>query len=219
MNECCGPPQDPSRYSAVFDSRFAAKIARRYARTGPTPAEQAIIDAVVANGIAGRTVLEIGGGIGEIQLELLARGAATTTNLELSGEYEAVAAELLAEAGMTDRVNRMLGIDLAAEPDAVTDADIVILHRVVCCYPDYDRLLGAAADHAGRLLLFTHPPRNVRTRIAVRCENALMRLLGRSYRGYIHSPGAMVSVVARRGLRPVRTAPTRAWQLVTATRD
>lgn len=219
MNECCGVPQDPSRYSAVFNSRFAAKIARRYTRKGPTPAERAIIDAVVADGVSGRTVLEIGGGIGELQLELLARGAASTTNLELSGEYESAAAELIAQAGVADRVNRVLGIDLAAEPGAVADADIVILHRVVCCYPDDARLLGAAADHARRVLVFTHPPRNALTRIAVRVENALMRLLGRSYRGYIHSPRAMADVVARHGLRPVRSAPTRAWQLVTATRD
>ena len=26
--------------------------------------------------------------------------------------------------------------DLAADPDAVESADVVVLHRVVCCYPD-----------------------------------------------------------------------------------
>jgi magnesium-protoporphyrin O-methyltransferase len=25
----------------------------------------------------------------------------------------------------------------------------LVLHRVVCCYPDYQRLLAAAADHTG----------------------------------------------------------------------
>jgi hypothetical protein len=44
--------------------------------------------------------------------------------------------------------------DLAADPGAVEPADLVVLHRVVCCYPDYERLLGAAADHARRGLVW-----------------------------------------------------------------
>ncbi len=43
-----------------------------------------MVDWLVAQGIQGSTVLEIGGGVGEIQLELLRHGAARTTNLELS---------------------------------------------------------------------------------------------------------------------------------------
>ena len=41
------------------------------------------------------TVLEVGGGVGAIQLELLRAGAAGTTNVELSAAYEPYAAELL----------------------------------------------------------------------------------------------------------------------------
>ena len=40
-------------------------------------------------GVEGATVLEIGGGIGDIQLELLRRGASRTTNLELVDAYDA----------------------------------------------------------------------------------------------------------------------------------
>lgn len=40
------------------------------------------------------------------------------------------------------------GIDLAMTPDALATFDVVVLHRVVCCYPDADRLLSAAASHA-----------------------------------------------------------------------
>src|SRR3712207_8145994 len=50
------------------------------------------------------TVLEIGGGVGEIQIELLRRGAASATNLELSPAYEQEGARLLDETGMAGRV-------------------------------------------------------------------------------------------------------------------
>lgn len=218
MEECCGPPQDPTRYTAIFDARFARKIAKRYARAGLTQAEQAIVDAVEAVGVRGRTVLEVGGGVGEIQLALLERGAASTTNLELSSEYEQVATELIDRAGVADRVTRLLGIDRAERADTVAEADIVILHRVVCCYPDYERLLGSAADHARRLLVFSHPPRTPATRLDVAFGNAMLRLRGRSYRGFVHPPEEMARVVAGRGLHPRRSAPTRSWHLVTAPR-
>ena len=119
-----------------------------------------MVDLLAEAGVDGATVLEIGGGVGEIEIELLERGAASATGLELSPAYDADAARLLAEKGLGRAVRRRL-LDLAAEPDAVEPADVVVLHRVVCCYPDYARLLSAAAGDARRQLVFSHPPRNV----------------------------------------------------------
>ena len=41
-----------------------------------------------AGDVHGVSVLDVGGGIGAIELELLAAGAERATNVELSGEYE-----------------------------------------------------------------------------------------------------------------------------------
>ena len=88
------------------------------------------MDFAGSNDLYGATVLEIGGGIGDIQLELLLRGASRTTNLELSGAYEAEAMRLLDEKGLRGRAARVVGVDLAVSPAAVEAADIVVLHRV-----------------------------------------------------------------------------------------
>jgi magnesium-protoporphyrin O-methyltransferase len=64
-----------------------------------------------------------------------------------SASTTATPPQLAEAAGLSDRVTRRL-VDIAATPEAVEPADIVILHRVVCCYPDYERLLSAAAGHA-----------------------------------------------------------------------
>jgi magnesium-protoporphyrin O-methyltransferase len=76
-----------------------------------------------------------------------------------------------------------------------------VLHRVVCCYPDYERLLSAAADHAGRLLVFSHPPRNVVSRAFIAAQNAALRLMGKEFRAFAHPPAAMLAVVEARGMR------------------
>src|SRR5204863_4096528 len=99
----------------------------------------------------GDSVLEVGGGVGAIQLELLKAGAAQTTNVELSPEYEPYAAELLGEDARVQRRVR----DFVRDAAELEPADDVVLHRVVSCYPDPEALVGAAADHARRRLVLS----------------------------------------------------------------
>jgi 2-polyprenyl-3-methyl-5-hydroxy-6-metoxy-1,4-benzoquinol methylase len=171
-----------------------------------------MVEFLELRGIEGATVLEIGGGIGEIQIELLKRGAAQTVNLELSAAYEEEAKRLLHEAALEDRAERRLH-DIAVEPDGVESADIVVLHRVVCCYPDYERLLGAAAERARRLLVFSYPPRNAVSRLLIGVENLVLRLLRREYRTFAHPPSAMLGQLSERGLRRTFAHHSPVWQV------
>ncbi|MGA7098367.1 MAG: SAM-dependent methyltransferase, partial [Acidimicrobiia bacterium] len=68
-----------------------------------------LVDYLDANDLTGLTVLEVGGGIGAIQIELLRRGAASATNVELSPGYEKVAETLSEEEGLSDRITRDVG--------------------------------------------------------------------------------------------------------------
>ena len=87
-----------------------------------------------------------------------------------------------------------------SSPTAIAPADVVVLHRVVCCYPDYERLLGAAAAHARRALVFSHPRRNLISRLVVGAENLGFRLMRREFRVFAHPPEAMLAVLRRAGL-------------------
>ena len=110
----------------------------------------------LAGDVAGASVLEIGGGIGTLELELLEAGAAPGTNVELSGGYEEAAAALLAEHRLGDR-SSAASADFVEEAGLVEPHDVVVLHRVVCCYPDADALVRRPLSiRAGRLLL-TYP--------------------------------------------------------------
>jgi 16S rRNA G966 N2-methylase RsmD len=202
----------------MFGAQFAKRMAGRYRKRGLDKTAQRIVSLLdEGDGIRGATVLEIGGGVGEIQLELLKRGAASATNLELSSGYESDAAALIAEAGFTGRVNRRL-VDIAADPGRVESADVVVLHRVVCCYPDYIRLLGAAADHARRHLVFSHPPRNLMIRAVVATQNLLFRLAGRDFRTFAHPPAEMLAVLAEHGLELRAAHRGRVWQVAAVSR-
>src|SRR5215211_7085282 len=162
VTSCC----NPRGCDGFFTPRFARRAARRYREKGVDKTARRMIEFLERRGIEGASVLEVGGGVGQIQIELLKKGAARAVNLELSPAYDEEAARLLREAGLEAQAERRLH-DIAADPEGVEPADVVVLHRVVCCYPDYDRLLGSAAAHARRLLVFSHPPRNGVSRILI----------------------------------------------------
>lgn len=209
MTGCC----DPRGCDAMFGPGYARHLAARYRRRGLDRTAQRIVDYLVDRGLEGASVLEIGGGIGDIQVELLRRGAERATSLELVDAYDAEAAALAEAAGVRSRITRRR-LDLAADPDLVEPHDVVVLHRVVCCYPDYERLLTAAADRARRLLVFSHPPRNILTRALVGGQHLGSRLAGGSFRAYTHPPAAMVAVAEGRGLRAAYRHRGRIWRIV-----
>ncbi|MET0764625.1 MAG: class I SAM-dependent methyltransferase [Blastococcus sp.] len=211
---CC----DPRGCDRTFGAGFSRRSAAHYRKRGLNTTARAIVGLLDETGVAGATVLEIGGGAGEIQLELLKRGAASATNLELSPAYEPEAAALIAEAGFSGRVQRRL-VDIATDPGAVPSADIVVLNRVVCCYPDYATLLAAAADHARRQLVFSHPPRNAVSRAVIATQNVLFRIARREFRVFAHPPAAMLAVLAEHGLQLRAVSHGRVWQVAAVTRS
>ncbi|GAA1062153.1 SAM-dependent methyltransferase [Agromyces bracchium] len=216
MEQCCSPGQ--SRYDEAFDARFARQLDRRYRRKGLTGSERRIAERIESEGVEGTSVLEVGGGIGAIQLELLRHGASSTTNLEMSGAYESAARALLDEAGLSSRARRLVGVDLATADLDVSVADHVVLHRVVCCYPDAVALLAASAAHARRTVVFSHPARTWPRRALVGAANLMMRLRGKEYRGYLHRPDAMYDTLRSAGFAlddVIRAGP---WRIAAAHR-
>lgn len=211
--QCVGDCCEPQGYDETFSARFARRMARRYRRRGLSRTARAIVAFLTDRGIDGASILEIGGGVGELHVELLRRGAAAATNLEIATNYEVEAAQLLELTRMTARVERRF-LDIAQVPDEAEPADVVVLHRVVCCYPDYERLLGAASNKTIRLLVFSYPPRNIATRAMLSAANTLRRLKGDCFREFLHPPVEMRNVAAQSGLRDTYRWRGFGWRVV-----
>jgi hypothetical protein len=204
---------DPLGCCQIFDARRARSDARRYRKKGLDGHARRLVDHLRQRGVAGAALLEIGGGVGAIGIELLRAGAARATNVELSPGYEAEAGALLAERGLTDRVERRV-LDFAARPEAVGRADVVVMHRVVCCYPEMERLVAPAAARAGRLLALTFPRDAWWVRWGIAAANLYERLRRRAFRIYLHPPAAILAAAEAGGLSATfdRTGPL--WRSV-----
>lgn len=188
---CC----TPAGYRTIFGSGTADRDARRYREKGLTGSAAWLRDALAREGVDGATVVEVGGGIGALQLELLAAGAARAANIELVDSYEATARDLIAAHGLKGRIDRRLG-DFAEQPELAAAADIVVMHRVICCYPDADRLMAEACGHANDRIAITIPRQTWWIRLGFTAMNAWLRVRRIDFRGFVHPP-ARIQAAAR----------------------
>ena len=203
----------PTGYQQIFSRKNARSEANRYRRKGLDTTSRRIVDLVKKLGVDGRTLLEVGGGIGAIQLELLKAGVTRAMSVELTPTYEEVAAELLREAGMQDRVERRV-MDLAEAPAGIETADIVVMNRVVCCYADMPKLAGAAADRASAMLVMSFPKDRWWTRLVVRSANFGLRVSRRQFQIFLHPPVQIVATAVQRGFTTRFDQSGMFWQVV-----
>ena len=147
-------------------------------------------------------MLEVGGGIGAIQIELLKAGASRALSVELTSTYEQEAMALLREAGLDARVERQV-MDFAETAGAIDGADIVILNRVICCYPDMPKLAGAAAAHTREVLVLSYPKETWWTRFGLWLGNLVLRIMRREFQVFLHPPKEILATSERHGLRTV----------------
>ena len=208
--DCCVPTQPISSY---FDACKAGREAAQYLKVGLAPHAKAMLAAVSRGGVGDASVLEVGGGVGGLQFELLRRGAAHATNVEVSVDYLTAAQTLARQLGLADRLSFRHG-DFAREADSIPAADIVVMHRVVCCYPDMASLVSAAAHHARRRLALSFPRDAWPVRLFIEAQALWMRMKGSSFRTYVHSPEAIFRVAAESGLKPVHQVYSGPWQIV-----
>jgi magnesium-protoporphyrin O-methyltransferase len=213
VSDCCSP----KGYQWIFSEKTARADAQSYRRKGLDPTSRRIVDYLKERGVEGRTVLEVGGGVGAIQIELLKAGATRATSVELTPTYEQVALELLHEAGFEDRVERKV-MDFAHSANQFPVADVVIMNRVICCYPDMPVLAGAAADHAGEILVMSFPRRTWWTRSLLAVGNLALRVTRRQFQVFVHRPAEILAVAERHGLRQTLDKPGTFWQIAAAQR-
>ena len=91
----------------------------------------------------------------------------------------------------------------------------MLLNRVVCCYPDYEALLGGigARTRGGS----SSSPSRAAARSPRRSSaigNLLLRLRRRDFRAYAHPRAGLVGAAERHGLRLVHERRALVWQTV-----
>jgi magnesium-protoporphyrin O-methyltransferase len=214
MSSCCCQGVDE-----MFGEKTARNDLRRYRRRGLSRPTRMLLAAIRREGIEGASVLDVGGGIGVIQQELLNAGAERATSVEASAAYLRAAREEAERRGTADRVSYHAG-DFVELADGIEPADVVTLDRVVCCYPDVEALVGRSADRARRVYGLVYPRDSWWVRLGFRAMNVGLRLGRRDFRVHVHRTRTVDAVARRRGLTPrLQRSAGPVWQVALYTRD
>jgi hypothetical protein len=201
----------------LFSQQYVTKELLRYRAKGPDKTTRMLTEAIKEVGVEGLTLLDIGGGVGAIQHELLAAGVDQVTDVEASTAYLNAARAEIQRRGLADRVSFYQGnfVDLAPE---VAPADIVTLDRVICCYPDMEKLVGLSAARARKLYGLVYPRDAWWVKIGLALGNFFYRLRRSYYRTYSHPTEAVEALVNSNGLKRRSYHRTLVWQVVVYTR-
>jgi magnesium-protoporphyrin O-methyltransferase len=193
-----------------FSEKRATKDLAQYRTKGPGSTARLLLAGIAKAGQLHGRLLDIGSGVGALTFELLERGLTEAVGIDLSSAYVAAASGEAARRGRTDAVRFIQG-DFVMIASRVLAADIVTLDRVVCCYPEYERLVDESARHAGRCFALSYPRDVWYVRTWVGLQNLGRQLCRNPFRTFVHSASAVEHVIRRADFELVSRSCTRTW--------
>ena len=201
----------------MFDKKAAKRQLKRYLKKGPSKTTSMLLDAIHKKGVQGLNFLDIGGGIGAIQYDLIKAGASNGTSIEASSAYIDVMKEETLQNGLAERVNYKQG-DFTTTATDVDSADIVTLDKVICCYDDMSELVGLSSKLARKIYAVIYPRDVWWTKLALLFMNFFSIIKGSSFRVFIHPTKEVEEIIFGNGLKRNYYATTIFWQVATFTK-
>ena len=193
-------------------SRQARRYAKKFRRSGLDRAQRSIVIGLERLGIEGKSILEIGCGVGGLHLTLLKKGATSAFGVEISAGMIVKAKELAAELGVSERVAYLQG-DLVSANGEVQPADIVIMDKVLCCYTDAQLLIERSAAKANVFYAVSYPRDAWLARLGFLSIERVGRLFRWSFHPFYHEPAELDRMVQQNGWRSVFSDTTPIWQV------
>jgi 2-polyprenyl-3-methyl-5-hydroxy-6-metoxy-1,4-benzoquinol methylase len=206
--DCCSQCEGIEQ---MFDDEHVDEDLRQYRAEGPDETTGWLLDELEARGVDGLTVLDIGGGVGAIQHELLDHGAKSAVHVDASSAYVEAAKREAKRRKLVDKIEWHFGnfVDLASE---LSPADIVTLDKVICCYDDMPSLVRRSARLANKYYGIVIPRDQWYLRIAFRVMDFFQGLFGNPYRAFVHPHEKIEVIINRAGLKRVFQRRNLIWQ-------
>ena len=213
MRDSCCAPHSINDLESTFNQKRAESEARAYLEKGAGKRIAKLLAYFQSQHEEPVTVLDIGSGVGGAHFELLKIGlAANVIGVDASSSYIETAKEIADFLHFADRV-RYIQRDFAQSPDSIPLADIVILDRVICCYPHLENLLTPAAKRTKRFLTLSYPREVWWLEFFYALVNGVRRLRKSKFFTYIHPHANVHRIALQNGLLPVHTSQSGEWQI------
>ena len=206
MNSCCAH----ARSAGKFFSFFARHSRKRFKRKGFEASQQQLMAGLARVGYRAATLLDIGCGVGHIHQTLLERGARSAVGIDLAPKMLSEAKDWAAERGLGARTTYVEG-DFMGLNDEIVAADISLLDKVVCCYPDAEGLLHRSLAKTQRVYALTYPRDRWFVRAGVALGAFILWVIRSDFRPYVHDPVQIEEWITGAGFQKHFEDHTTAW--------
>jgi 2-polyprenyl-3-methyl-5-hydroxy-6-metoxy-1,4-benzoquinol methylase len=198
---------------SMFNSGMAERELKDYRAHGPQKTTRMLLDAIKASSVAGLSLLDIGGGVGAIQHELFKVGVNKLTAVDGSSAYLWSARQEAERVGHVGQVNYFHG-DFVELAPRIPQADIVTLEKVICCYPDMQKLVGLSSARAGKLYGVVFPCDTWWMKAGAWVLNFIQGLRHNNFRFFVHPTAEVDAIVRGNGLERRAYHKTLFWQVI-----
>ena len=190
---CCGA-------ESIFDKKSAQRDFKRYKRKGPNKTTRTLLAEINKHAVNGWTLLDIGGGVGVIQHELLKKGLKSTTDVDASISYQEKAKQIANENDTIDQMCFIHG-DFIDRAGTLEPHDIVTLERVVCCYPDIEKLIELSTEKSQHIYAIVYPAENMFSKALIKLSHLYFWIKKNPFRTFVHSEKLMHSLIEKQGFQ------------------
>lgn len=197
----------------IFSRKTAERDLKRYNRKGPDKSTRLFLDNIRKQELQDATLLDIGGGIGAVSFELFKDGLAESVHVDASTGYLDTSKKEAEKRGLMNRINYLYG-DFTDIADRLGPADYVTLDRVVCCYPEMEKLVEKSAGKCRKQIALVYPRDRLITRFVLKIGNIWFKLRKLAFRTYLHPPESIGRLLEQNGFRRVFKGHTIVWESV-----
>lgn len=212
MSECCNSVRVHEPASKFFSKR-SKSYAKRFRKNGLEKTQRYLLEGVRKEPIASKEILDIGCGVGALHLTLLREGASKATGVDISEGMLIQARKNTNECHLEGKAAYILG-DFVEEWDKVSDVDITLLDKVVCCYEDYVTLLERSTARTNSVYALSHPKNNLLMESLFKLQIFVQKLFRGSFRPFWHDWAHVHRVVLDQGFQLMYSNSTIAWQVL-----
>jgi ubiquinone/menaquinone biosynthesis C-methylase UbiE len=204
-NNCCH-----QLYDTTFDRKRAESELKNYLRKGPRKDTRFLVEALRNLPLEGRSILDIGGGVGSIVFELFKSGIDRATHVELSSAYRQAFLDEVEQQHLTGRVSSRQG-DFVELQDQIEPADLITLDKVICCYDNYVELVSRSVAKARKWYAYSIPRDVWWVRAVHWLGEQVKKLRGNTFKTYIHPSDKIEQLVVQAGFKKIGQRYQREW--------
>ena len=192
MNCCSGTDR--------FFSFFAKSYAKRLEKKGFEESQNQLFSALKSIGYDNQSVLEIGCGTGFFHQKMIQSGASRATGIDISKKMIDYAESLASKKGLEEKTEYSIG-DFVESHDQYDEHDVLVLDKVICCYPDSETLIKYSTGKCRKSYALSYPRDSWIPRFSFGVIRFILTLVKSGFKPKIYPVSWVVEQIEKAGFK------------------